>query len=106
MQENPHVSEIDGPSFVGKIHSTKQKLRNWERISRVELFESRVTFNKQTIHINTMHTDYLSCISGAMPPSVIEQQSHSHDPSSHSLYEFMHTHSHHCIFTDHKSIFL
>lgn len=38
-KRNPRAFRIiDGnPSFVGKTRSTKRKLRNWERISRVEL---------------------------------------------------------------------
>lgn len=35
MQEN--LRAFQKSSFVGKIHSTKRKLRNWERISRIEL---------------------------------------------------------------------
>lgn len=35
MQENPRAfSEVDGSSFVDKIHLTKRKLRNWELTCR------------------------------------------------------------------------
>lgn len=105
MQENPRTfSEIDRSSFVDKIHLTKRKLRNWERISRVELCESQVTFNEQTIRINTVHTDYYL---HAFPGQCLQPQSHSNLTliiTQHGLHEI--THSYHCIFTDHKHLLI